>query len=44
MWAFIETCVWNTYKTQLERDNLLNLSILLWRGKESNYDSFSNGE
>jgi hypothetical protein len=36
--------IFKIYKTQLERDNLLNLSILLWRGKESNYDSFSNGE
>lgn len=31
-------------KSQLERDNLLNLSILLRRGKESNNDSCSNSE
>ena len=30
--------------SQLKRDYLLNLSISLRRGKESNYDSFSNGE
>ena len=30
--------------SQLERDNLLNLSILLRRGKESNNDSCSNSE
>ena len=31
-------------ESQLERDNLLNLSILLRRGKESNNDSCSNSE
>ena len=34
----------SSIRPQIRRDNLLNLSISLGRGKETNKDSLSNGE
>lgn len=41
LWAF---CTSSTFGPQIRRDHLLNLSISISRGKETNKDSPSNGE